>query len=62
MPDRLVEVNQWILNPRIDELVNNIVLIKDPKMQVDGIKTLWEQEGEAGVLAWFRNDTWTAEE
>jgi hypothetical protein len=62
IPDHIDEVNQWILKPNIDELVDNIILIQDPKIPVGHIKTLWEQEGERGVLAWFWNDTWTAEE
>jgi hypothetical protein len=60
IPDHPVEVNQWLLRPRIDTLVSNVVLIEDPKMPVEHIKMLWEREGEEGVLAWFRNDTWSS--
>jgi hypothetical protein len=60
IPDHPVEVNQWVLRPHLDDLVNNVVLIDDRKMPVEHIKMLWEQQGEPGVLAWFRNDTWSA--
>jgi hypothetical protein len=42
-------------------MVDNVVFIKDPKIMVERMKALWEQEGEEGVLAWFWNDTWTGE-
>jgi hypothetical protein len=59
VPDRPEEVNQWVLNPRIDTIVDNVVLTEDPKMPVRGVKILWRQKGEPGVLNWFRNDAWT---
>jgi hypothetical protein len=62
IPDSSSDVNQWLLLPRIDEMVDNVVFIKDPKIMVERMKALWEQEGEEGVLAWFWNDTWTGEE
>jgi hypothetical protein len=62
IPDDPGEVNQWLLLPRIDAMVDNVVFIEDTKVPVKYIQALWQQEGEAGVLAWFWNDTWTAEE
>jgi hypothetical protein len=59
IPGHPNEVNQWILKPRIDTIVDNVIFIEDPKVAVEHIKALWEQEGENGVLAWFWNDTWT---
>jgi hypothetical protein len=51
-------VNFWVLVPRIDELTEGqVVLFEEPSMPVPEMKVLWEQDGEAGVLAWFRNDT-----
>jgi hypothetical protein len=57
IPDHPDEVNQWLLKPRIDEIVDNVVFIKGAKTPVQHIQALWQQEGAVGVLAWFWNDT-----
>jgi hypothetical protein len=62
VPDQPNEVNQWLIRPPMDDILPHVVLTDDPKMPVQRMQALWEQEGERGVLAWFWNDTWTAEE
>jgi hypothetical protein len=57
-PDYPKAPNKWLLNPRIDELADNVVLFHEPKrIMVGAMKGLWQNEGEQGVLEWFWNDT-----
>jgi hypothetical protein len=50
--------NQWLIRPRIDKIVDNVVLFDEPdKIMVSTIKQLWETQGKRGVLEWFMNDT-----
>jgi hypothetical protein len=58
LPDYPKAPNKWLLNPRIDELADNVVLFYEPKrIMVGAMKGLWQNEGEQGVLEWFWNDT-----
>jgi hypothetical protein len=58
LPDYPKAPNKWLLNPRIDELTDNVVLFYEPKrIMVGAMKGLWQNEGEQGVLEWFWNDT-----
>lgn len=60
-PYRPAEPYYWVLFPRIDELTDGqVVLFEEPSMAVIEMKSLWEQEGKEGVLAWFLNDTTSA--
>ena len=57
-PDYHKAPNMWLINPRIDELTDNIILFDEPnKIMVGAMKGLWQNEGERGVLEWFWNDT-----
>jgi hypothetical protein len=50
--------NMWTLNPRLDELVDNLSLVVEKeRIMVAEIKKLWETEGEKGVVAWFQSET-----
>jgi hypothetical protein len=56
-PDYARGPNKWLLNPRIDDLADNIVLFHEPKrISVSDMKDLWKNEGAEGVIAWFWND------
>jgi hypothetical protein len=47
----------WTLNPRLDELVDNLSLVVEKeRIMAAEIKKLWETEGEKGVVAWFRDE------
>jgi hypothetical protein len=51
-------VNNWVLNPRIDELTDNVVLVEESEViKVAALRELWNTNGEEAVLAWFRNGT-----
>jgi hypothetical protein len=57
-PDYRKAPNKWLLNPRIDERTETVVLFNEPKrIAVGTMKGLWQNEGEKGVLEWFWNDT-----
>jgi len=57
-PDFPKVPNKFLINPRIDELTSNVVLIDEPQRIMCGaIKGLWQTQGEVGVLNWFWNDT-----
>ena len=50
--------NGWLMQPRIDAFMNNIVLFDEPNIiKVRDMKKLWENEGEVGVLNWFWDDS-----
>jgi hypothetical protein len=56
-PDYIRGPNMWLINPRIDELADNVVLFYEPdRISVGDMKDLWKN-GRKGVLAWFRNET-----
>ena len=57
-PDYVRGPNKWLLNPRIDEKADNVVLFHEPqRISVSDMKNLWKKQGEKGVLEWFWNDT-----
>lgn len=58
-PDFPKAPNKFLIQPRIDELTSNVVLISEPRIMCASIKGLWQKEGEEGVLKWFwsGNDT-----
>jgi hypothetical protein len=48
----------WLSNPRIDTLINNVILFDDPNViSARNMKQLWKNDGEIGVLNWFWNDS-----
>lgn len=56
-PERPAEPYYWVVSPRIDELTDGqVVLFEEPVIPVAEMKTMWEQQGESAVLAWFLND------
>jgi hypothetical protein len=60
-PDFRKAPNNFLVQPRLDEMAENIVLIEEPnRIMCAQIKALWETAGANGVLNWFWNDTVTA--
>jgi hypothetical protein len=51
-------VNNWVLNPRIEELTDSVVLVQESEViKVAALRELWNTSGEVAVLGWFRNGT-----
>jgi hypothetical protein len=58
-PDYPYAPNKWLLDPPIDQIVDNIVLFDEPKrIMVYDIRKLWQTEGARGVLKWFWDEDW----
>jgi len=59
LPDARSETNKWLLNPRLDSLVDDLVLMEEPNiLMVRQVRDLWERpDGESLILEWFRNSS-----
>jgi hypothetical protein len=58
-PDYPYAPNKWVLDPPIDQIVDNIVLFDEPKkIMVSDMRQLWQTEGELGILKWFWDEDW----
>jgi hypothetical protein len=68
-PDKTSIENSWLVNPRLDHLMNNttattnnsLVLMKEPNiLMARQIAKLWKEPyGQEKILAWFRNSSIT---
>ena len=59
-PDFRKAPNMFLVQPRLDQMADNVVLIDEPKrIMCQQINKLWVSEGAEGVLNWFWNDTVT---
>jgi len=59
-PDYRKAPNKWLAqDPPLEQVANNIVLMKEPNRLMAGvIKKMWQREnGQDLVLEWFQNDT-----
>ena len=57
-PDFPEAPNQFLVQPRLDQMADNVVLIEEPKIIMCAqIYSLWETGKADGVLNWFWNDT-----
>lgn len=59
LPDEKSPTNRWLTNPRLDGLMSNLVLMEEPNiLMVRQVSKLWkEKDGQAKILAWFRNSS-----
>jgi hypothetical protein len=58
-PDYPSAPNKWLMDPPIDQIVDNLVLFDEPKrIMTAEIGQLWQTEGERGVLKWFWDEDW----
>lgn len=56
-PDFPKAPNKFLIQPRLDEIADNVVLIDEPNRIMCGtIAKLWQTGGAEGVLKWFWND------
>jgi hypothetical protein len=46
--------NQWLLNPDIETLVDNVKLIREPMLPASKCKSNWGEDGK-WVLQWFKD-------
>jgi len=57
LPDDKSATNQWLTHPRLDTLVDDLVLMDEPNiLMVRKVRSMWEEpDGEAKILEWFRD-------
>lgn len=56
-PDFPDAPNQFLVQPRLDRMADNVVLFDEPNIIMCAeIQTLWQTDGAEGVVNWFWND------
>jgi hypothetical protein len=58
-PDKQSATNQWLTNPPLDKLTNDLILMKEPNiLMVQQVQKLWEEkDGKQKILSWFRDSS-----
>jgi hypothetical protein len=59
-PDYKIGPNQFLINPPIDQLADNVVLMEEPNRLMAGtVRAMFKRPtGQELVLEWFKNDTY----
>jgi hypothetical protein len=48
--------NQWLNNPPVDQLADNIVLMEEPNLlTAPRFQKMWKEKGQEHVLEWLKN-------
>lgn len=57
LPDNKSATNQWLTNPPLNQLTENLMLMEEPNiLMVRQVQKLWEeQDGKQKILSWFRD-------
>ena len=53
-PDYDKAPNRWLLRPKVEEVLDNVKLVEEPRLMAMSCRRMWKEDGSA-VLDWFRS-------